>query len=352
MVKILRFNTCAGEPFHIADDLDPKWEGFVQAGDPIQIGLKVTASADLDWNPTYKGSVVFDKNVGDGLSTVLLSQTSTYSLRASLRADGFYKWDFNAESYLLLPSKSTKILLLLGPIRLTFNLDRKEYLEVAPQLNTFNLINFNLNYNSSIFSETINYNYQNHQQSDPWTTQVELNGEITKSELSDNSAFEGLLSLGLYSLVELKIFDQHKTKGGLLFYSLPVGVSEGLDQVESNSSAPSNSSPFLGSISGFSTKSILNGGYYRIGDEALPIVSFLPDTVLNSRSTQPPSDSFCPRPSPTLIAFVECTLSRIKIIGPRFAGYCLYDCIGSSGIPYSRFEYVDDVNFCSATKKA
>ncbi|MEN9261521.1 MAG: hypothetical protein Q6L60_11210 [Thermostichus sp. HHBFW_bins_43] len=103
------------QPFHIGDVLDPRWSGFVQAGDPIQKGLKVTARASLDWKPTYKGSIEFDKDVGDGIASLIVDSIGRLSLGLRVSAVGNHKWggDEIIDIESLLPAQKEQVKLRL-----------------------------------------------------------------------------------------------------------------------------------------------------------------------------------------------------------------------------------------------
>jgi hypothetical protein len=120
------------QPFHIGDILDPKWSGYVQAGDPIQKGLKVTASASLDWKPTYKGSIEFDKNVGEGVGKIQYHQKGHLSLKMGLRVNG-YAWN-QKEVVSLISPKKTGILVDIGPVPYNLVISRSENMTLFPEI--------------------------------------------------------------------------------------------------------------------------------------------------------------------------------------------------------------------------
>ncbi|MEN9225396.1 MAG: hypothetical protein Q6M54_07995, partial [Thermostichus sp. DRC_bins_24] len=103
------------QPFHIGDVLDPRWSGFVQAGDPIRKGLKVTARASLDWKPTYKGSIEFDKDVRDGIASLIVDSIGRLSLGLRVSAVGNHKWggDEIIDIESLLPAQKEQVKLRL-----------------------------------------------------------------------------------------------------------------------------------------------------------------------------------------------------------------------------------------------
>lgn len=69
-----------------------------------------------------------------------------------------------------------------------------------------------------------------------------------------------------------------------------------------------------------------------------------------SISPQVTTEEVLPAPSNDLESFTQCTLDRISIIGPRFAGYCIYSCYNpSNGQSFPAFRYVDDTSWCPYT---
>ncbi|MEN9260318.1 MAG: hypothetical protein Q6L60_05090, partial [Thermostichus sp. HHBFW_bins_43] len=120
------------QPFHIGDILDPRWSGFVQAGDPIQKGLKVTARASLDWKPTYKGSIEFDKDVGDGVGKIQYLQKGRLFLDLMLKVDGF-AWN-QKEVVSLISPKKTGILIDIGPVPYNLVVSRSGNMKLFPEI--------------------------------------------------------------------------------------------------------------------------------------------------------------------------------------------------------------------------
>ncbi|NJL98515.1 MAG: hypothetical protein HC924_06685 [Synechococcaceae cyanobacterium SM2_3_2] len=192
------------EPFHIADDLDPKWEGFVQGGDPIDRGLKVTASASLDWKPTYSGSIVFDKNVAEGLAHFIIQQSSPVSAQYSQVMDGTQFSRTN--DFELVPLRDISIFEFteyLGPIPVTAKISNETLVLTDYNLDVVNSMKLNLDFQIGSFIEESKCDLIDEI---PCQQTVAIQNEGISIDLADDSDIQGNFEFAAYSLRSFEIF--------------------------------------------------------------------------------------------------------------------------------------------------
>jgi hypothetical protein len=213
------------EPFHIADDLDPKWEGFVQAGDPVQRGLKVTASADLDWNPTYKGSIQFEDSVGEGIKLLTIEQTSTLSAQLRLSAQGTYEWSQDSPlSYPISSPQQTTILIQLGPVAIPLSVFSRNVLKVQPYPITIDGSHeLQLSYRDVKIRETIQYEPLG------WFHQATGEGAQPEMTTSNQTQITGVLDLYLNQEMQLTLMGRQTTGSEISIACRELGYPEDLE---------------------------------------------------------------------------------------------------------------------------
>ena len=214
------------EPFHIADGLDPKWEGFVQAGDPIDRGLKVTARASLNWKPTYSGSITFDKNVAEGLAHFIIQQSSPVSVQYSQVMDGTQFSRTN--DFELVPLRDISIFEFtkyLGPIPVTAKISNETLVLTDYNLDVVNSMELNLDFQIGSFIEESKCDLIDEI---PCQQNVAIKNESIGIDLADDSDIQGNFEFVAYSLRSFEVFKRKTSFSGLIFHSF-LGASRKVD---------------------------------------------------------------------------------------------------------------------------
>ncbi|MFQ3615060.1 MAG: hypothetical protein SNJ68_15315 [Cyanobacteriota bacterium] len=98
-------------------NLSPQVPGFQIAGDPTPLGLTVSISSELRWQPIYRGKLTFDESTGDGLQRFELTSDGSWSGSLALQAQGHYDW---RSDYTRVPLAQENVVRLLrvnlGPV--------------------------------------------------------------------------------------------------------------------------------------------------------------------------------------------------------------------------------------------
>ena len=193
------------ESYHIADDLEPKWDGFVQGGDPIQTGLTVTASANQQWTPNYTGMIEFDREVADGVKELRLEQNSEVFLRANLNATGLYKWNSNPGNYEVeLSDKQSVALVRMGPVPIPIILDLRGVLYLARgNLQIDGNLDLTLEGNGN-YNETVSYQGE---EPDPWENSSSFSSGQVSGALGQGTNIRGSLYLNLTNHLQASVLD-------------------------------------------------------------------------------------------------------------------------------------------------
>jgi hypothetical protein len=179
----------------------------------------VTASVDLDWNPTYKGSIRFEPTVG--ISDLKIEHTSTLSTQATLSTQGIYTWlDSSVFSHPLSDPKETMILVALGPIPIPISLSVTSTLKVQSNSLTIEGNNqIQLSYQDLKIRETLDYMPQ-----DPstWIRQGVAEGRQATVSVRNQPQVTGLLDFWLQQDITLQVLNAPKTQS-----QIDIAITEG-----------------------------------------------------------------------------------------------------------------------------
>ncbi|NJK64818.1 MAG: hypothetical protein HC921_20855 [Synechococcaceae cyanobacterium SM2_3_1] len=298
-----------GEPFHIADQLEPKWEGFVQAGDPIQTGLKVTASADLEWTPTYTGLVKFSNETDFGIEYFDIHQTSTIALTSGLRLEGNSRWIDTFSEYRLIP-KIRQIKISLGPVPIFFEITLSPLIMPEPDLLEVNrFAEVKLNYISNNYSEHITYNSQ--QDGGGWSYNTQASTSNLTVINNDESNFDGYFDYSFFPLITIRLFSQDSHQSGLRLFVLGTGGTSTLSIIQEDA----NQNQLKALIEGDAPYTFLAGVVYASTNRKIPTelsLSLIAQPYIKDNSISLALDTVsraintCFKQHPLSIARIEC----------------------------------------------
>ncbi|NJK64782.1 MAG: hypothetical protein HC921_20625 [Synechococcaceae cyanobacterium SM2_3_1] len=214
------------EPFHIADQLEPKAEGFVQAGEPIQKGLTVRASADVEWQPTYNGTIEFDKDQDIGIRRFQLTQSGSFALDANLRTEGNYDWWEGAPRLPIEAAQNSySIIVAVGPIPVTVTVGVDSYFKATSAINLYQDSEIHYSYDKDSFTETIIYDPT---EDNPWSKEANVEGGQWTSSLSDSIDASGLLMMTYRQQQEVIVMGGLTTTGEISVDTLGAGIQNDL----------------------------------------------------------------------------------------------------------------------------
>jgi hypothetical protein len=264
-----------GEPFHIADQLEPKWEGFVQAGDPIETGLKVTASGSLDWKPTYVGSIEFDKSIEDGVKYFFIENISSITQVVRLTSRGLSAWNTEPIEVPLVHHQN-RTTIPIGPIFFPIRLDLNIDLVVEPYLTMMSDsgIDINLTYSDVEISENTAYNPK---QESFVSSQANWNDGQTRIKVTDIN-IRGFLALSLKNQLKVLISDQANVITGFRAFSIYTSLLNN-QKLSEESDLKSSMTTLAGEIVADSEINIVIGVTHFSKEPQLKISSWLSDAT-------------------------------------------------------------------------
>ncbi|MEN9225149.1 MAG: hypothetical protein Q6M54_06740 [Thermostichus sp. DRC_bins_24] len=197
----------------------PRWENFQTAGDPTPIGMKVVASGSLDWQSTLSGSLSFDADVGDGLSGFVLNQQAQVQVELQLQAEGFSRWQEDAQGQFLLPPQARALVVQVGPVPVSIEIFISEALGYQANLWLNGRAGLTYGLVGGSLEESIRYDPT---QSQPWQRQAQMQaGQWQGSVAADIS---GVMSVLVHPQVEVSLFGASNA-GGMVIAGVLAGGS-------------------------------------------------------------------------------------------------------------------------------